>query len=81
LNIPDEQVERTLLQLLTASSALVQTTAAISLAYRLGDALPAPALNTLINAKDDDPLPDTPPGWDRALRGFVALALQRIGLG
>jgi hypothetical protein len=77
----NSHVDHQLHQMLAVSSMLIQITAAIALAYRLGQALPDPALNTLIYAKEADTQPSTPPGWDRAMRGFVALALQRIGLG
>jgi hypothetical protein len=74
-------VDRRLAELLTAPTAVVRTTAAVALAYRLRDRLPDPALSILVGAKDLDVLPASPPGWDRAMRGFVALALQRLGLG
>ena len=56
--------------------------AAVALAYLLGQGLPDNALDTLIRAKEHEPLPEFPPGWhQRAQRGYVALALQRVGLG
>jgi hypothetical protein len=58
----------------------VALTAAIALAYRHGPDTPEPALTMLAVAADTDrPLPPDVPGWDRALRGFVALAVVRIG--
>jgi hypothetical protein len=52
------------------------------LAYKVGQGLPTRALDILIDAKDREPLPEFPPGWhQRAQRGYVALALQRLGLG
>ena len=43
----------------------------------MGDRLPATALTTLVEAGDRE-LPSEVPGWERAPRGFVALALQRL---
>jgi len=61
----------------------VRLTAAIALAYRLGEQLPPVALDVLVAARqrelspeDDEVMP-----WDRSLTGFTALALQRLGLG
>jgi hypothetical protein len=63
-------------------SFVVRITAAIVLAYRLGQDLPDEALTILIDAKAGEALPDFPLGWhERAQRGYVALALQRLGLG
>jgi hypothetical protein len=67
--------------LLDHHAAVVRLTAAVALAYQLGPDLPDRALDLLVEAKDHDPLPEVPPGWRRAQRGFVALALQRLGLG
>ena len=40
------------------------------------------ALSILVDAKEHAELPDFPPGWHhRAPRGYVALALRRLGLG
>jgi hypothetical protein len=61
---------------------VVRVTAAIACAYRFGPELPDPALDLLVDAKERDVLPAFPPGWRaRAPRGYVALALQRLGLG
>ena len=60
----------------------VRLTAAIALAYRLGEQLPPVALDVLVSARQHDlPLSDNEvPPWDRPLTGFAALALQRLGL-
>ncbi|GGM30787.1 hypothetical protein ACFFX1_46300 [Dactylosporangium sucinum] len=55
-------------------------TAAVALAYRRGDALPDDALAVLVEGVDAA-LPAAVPGWERAPRGFVMLALRRLGLG
>ncbi|MDG6103172.1 hypothetical protein Daura_16840 [Dactylosporangium aurantiacum] len=75
------RVDARLRALLDDPDARVALTAAIALAYRHGPATPEPALTMLAEAADHDrPLPADVPGWDfRALRGFVALALTRIG--
>jgi hypothetical protein len=68
--------------LLGHDSFLVRLTAAIALAYRIGQRLPDRALSILIDAKEHENLPDFPTGWHRrAPRGYTALALQRLGLG
>jgi len=68
--------------LLDHDSFAVRITAAVALAYLIGQGLPDKAFDTLIDAEEHDPLPDFPPGWSqRAQRGYVALALQRLGLG
>ena len=68
--------------LLGHASLVVRVTAAVALAYRLGQELPDAALEVLIDAKDAAALPDFPLGWEhRAAHGYVALALQRLGLG
>ncbi|NGM12391.1 hypothetical protein ENC19_06775 [Verrucosispora sp. CWR15] len=68
--------------LLGHDSFVVRVTAAVALARRLGQELPDPALSLLIDAKDAAALPDFPLGWQhRAARGYVASALQRLGLG
>jgi len=59
------------------STALdVRMTAAVALAFRLGPDLPSEALDVLVDATP----PPAPPGWDRSMRGFVTLALRRVGL-
>jgi hypothetical protein len=77
----DPDIDRRLEELLSAPDAQVALTAAIAVAYRHGAATKEPALTMLAVAADHDrPLPDDVPGWDRrALRGFVAIALTRIG--
>ncbi|NMO52884.1 hypothetical protein HH310_17005 [Actinoplanes sp. TBRC 11911] len=68
--------------LLNHDSFVVRLTAAVTLAYRLGQGLPDVALDVLVDAKDAAALPGFPLGWEhRAARGYVALALQRVGLG
>jgi hypothetical protein len=81
LSAGDPRIDRRLEALLAAPDEQVALTAAIALAYRHGAATPEPALTMLALAADHDrPLPADVPGWDRrALRGFVALALTRIG--
>ncbi|MEU8577628.1 hypothetical protein [Streptomyces asoensis] len=68
---------------LTASLAspdeAVRVSAAVALARRRPTALPDEALTALVHA-DDDEITGVVPGWDRSLRGHVALALQRLGL-
>lgn len=54
----------------------VRMTAAVALAFRLGADLPGPALDLLVDVSP----PPAPPGWDRSMRGFVTLALRRVGL-
>jgi hypothetical protein len=54
----------------------VRMTAAVALAFRLGPDLPGAALDLLVDEKP----PPAPPGWDRSMRGFVTLALRRVGL-
>ena len=40
------------------------------------------ALSILVDAEASEELPDFPLGWhERAPRGYVALALQHLGLG
>ncbi|GIG92103.1 hypothetical protein [Plantactinospora endophytica] len=64
---------------LVAGDSLVSVSAAVALAYRNGHAVPDIALTCLVDAYGSS-LPDEIPGWTRAPRGFVALALQRLGL-
>ena len=79
----DPAVESRLTGLLAASSFGVRVTAAVTLAFRLGDRLPDAGLQVLVEARDHAseiagdafPIP-----WDRSLPGFAALALHRIGL-
>jgi hypothetical protein len=69
-------VDEHLSGLLDTSSRDVRMTAAVALAFRLGPDLPPAALDLLV---DESP-PPAPPGWDRSMRGFVTLALRRVGL-
>ncbi|MFC6023282.1 hypothetical protein ACFP2T_44910 [Plantactinospora solaniradicis] len=73
------QIDTRLRDLLLAPGPAVRVTAAVALAYRNGELLPDRALDILVDARTTDPGVD-PPGWDRSLRGFVALALQRLEL-
>jgi len=61
----------------------VRLTAAIALAYRLGEQLPPVALDVLVAARQQELAPgdDEVTPWDRSLTGFAALALHRLGLG
>jgi len=54
----------------------IRMAAAVALAFRLGPDLPAAALYLVVDEKP----PPAPPGWDRSMRGFVTLALRRVGL-
>ncbi|HEX6683155.1 MAG TPA: hypothetical protein VF062_10185 [Candidatus Limnocylindrales bacterium] len=82
LNVPSAATIERMTSLLGHESFAVRITAAVALAYLSGQDLPDRALETLIDAKEREPLPDFPPGWHgRAQRGYVALALQRLGLG
>ncbi|MGI5176540.1 hypothetical protein ACQEVZ_09455 [Dactylosporangium sp. CA-152071] len=81
LPVDDPAVDTHLRGRLDHPDRQVALTAAIALAYRHRAATPEPALTMIAVAADPDgPLPPDVPGWDdRALRGFVALALARIG--
>ena len=74
LPFADRRVNDQLRHLLDPPDGLV----AVALAYRMGDAIPGSALSVLVDATSHD-LPHDLTRWDRALRGFVALALQRLG--
>jgi hypothetical protein len=72
--------DRGLLGMLGDEDEQVALTAAVALAYRRGPATPEPALTMLaVAAGHGKALPDDVVGWDRALRGFVNLAVARIG--
>jgi hypothetical protein len=66
---------------LHATPPPVRLTAAIALAYRLGDRLPPAALDVLVAARNDDVPPEENVvlPWIRSLTGFAALARQRLG--
>ncbi|WP_062650221.1 hypothetical protein [Streptomyces maremycinicus] len=64
---------------LASADEAVRVTAAVALARRRATALPDEALAVLVHA-DDDEVAGALPGWDRSLRGHVALALRRLGL-
>ncbi|MFI7430796.1 hypothetical protein ACIBPB_27755 [Micromonospora sp. NPDC049836] len=74
-----ERIDAGLRELLSAYAAVVRVTAAVGLAYRLGDQLPDRALDVLTDARTSD-FDAAVPGWDRSVRGFVAVALHRLGL-
>ena len=81
LDVPSATIVDRMTSLLVHDSLGVRITAAVALAYRAGRDLPDRALGILIDAKEHHALPDFP-GWhERAQRGYVALALQRLGLG
>lgn len=69
-------VDSHLTSLLNAEPLDVRMTAAVALAFRLGADLPESALDLLVDVQP----PPAPPGWDRSMRGFVTLALKRVGL-
>jgi hypothetical protein len=67
---------------LHANPVQVRLTAAIALAYRLGEQLPPTALDVLVAARHDG-LPadqDAVLPWHRSLSGFAEVALRRLGL-
>lgn len=78
--VGSERIDRRLREMLSAPAAVVRVTAAVALAYRLGDQLPDLALDVLAEARGSGFDADVP-GWDRSVRGFVALAVHRLGLG
>jgi HEAT repeat protein len=71
---PDSTVDAALTQQLGSDVIEIRRTAAIALAYRLGGQLPEAAVDVLTG-------PSSPrtavPGWNRALDGFVSLAVRR----
>ena len=77
--VGSERIDVCVREMLSANAAVVRVTAAVGLAYRLGDQLPDLALDVLTEARSSDFDADVP-GWDRSVRGFVALALHRLGL-
>ncbi|GAA2362181.1 hypothetical protein [Dactylosporangium salmoneum] len=82
LGVPSAATVERMTSLLDHGSFMVRITAAVTLAYSTGERLPDRALSILIHAKEHEELPEFPPGWrQRAQRGYVALALQRLGLG
>ncbi|MFD7130835.1 hypothetical protein [Streptomyces sp. NPDC059894] len=64
---------------LTSADEAVRVTAAVALARRRGTALPDEALTVLAHVHERD-IAASVPGWDRSLRGQVALAVYRLGL-
>ncbi|GAA0908882.1 hypothetical protein GCM10009557_83430 [Virgisporangium ochraceum] len=78
----DPEVASRAAELLHHGSFPVRLTAAVALAYRVGRGVPDDALTVLVEAREHEELPPFPWGWDRrAPRRYIALALQRIGLG
>jgi hypothetical protein len=71
-----QKVDTHLTSALDADPVDVRMTAAVALAFRHGQDLPGEALDVLVDVKP----PPAPPGWDRSMRGFVTLALKRVGL-
>lgn len=69
-------VDAHLTAMLDAPALDVRMTAAVALAFRLGPDLPGAALDLLVEEKP----PPAPPGWDHSMRGFVAIALRKVGL-
>ncbi|GIH06417.1 hypothetical protein Rhe02_44840 [Rhizocola hellebori] len=81
LDVPGNAIANKMALLLQHDSLTIKLTAAVALAYRVGQNIPDRALEILIDAKESQTLPDFPPGWrQRAQRGYAALALQRLGL-
>ncbi|MEU4681131.1 hypothetical protein [Micromonospora sp. NPDC023737] len=78
--VNSQRIDTCLRELLSGAVPVVRVTAAVGLAYRLGDRLPDRALDVLTDARGSDFDADVA-GWDRSVRGFVALALHRLGLG
>ncbi|MFF3853965.1 hypothetical protein [Micromonospora sp. NPDC002575] len=78
--VGSDRIDARLGGLLSANRAVVRVTAAVALARRLGDRLPDRALDVLAEARSAGFDADVP-GWDRSVRGLVALALHRLGLG
>ncbi|MFJ4623942.1 hypothetical protein [Streptomyces sp. NPDC088812] len=64
---------------LTSADEAVRITAAVALARRRGTALPDEALTVLAHVYERD-IAAAVTGWDRSLRGQVALAVHRLGL-
>jgi hypothetical protein len=71
---PDSTVDTALTGQLGSDVIEVRRTAAVALAYRLGPALPEAALDVLTGPS---PAGLAVPGWNRALDGFVSLAVRR----
>ncbi|MBV1852890.1 hypothetical protein [Catellatospora tritici] len=76
----EAQVDRRLRALVGSGTEVVAVTAAVASAYREGESMSGEALSILVDASSRDDL-EAIVGWDRAPRGFVMLALQRLGLG
>ncbi|GGN88473.1 hypothetical protein GCM10010112_71980 [Actinoplanes lobatus] len=82
VRLEDPRIDRLLDGLLDTEPrdpGIVTVTAAVATAYRKGEALSPAALTVLIETAHRDPIGEAT-GWSRALRGFVMLALHRLGL-
>jgi hypothetical protein len=68
---------------LHATPPPVRLTAAIALAYRMGERLPPAALDVLVadGAHEGPAAEGIAPPWERTLAGFARLARRRAGLG
>lgn len=64
---------------LSSHDEVVRVTAAVALARRQATTLPDAALTVLVHA-DAVAVSGAVQGWDRSLRGHVAVALRRLGL-
>ncbi len=73
---PDPRIDQQLHDLLDVPAEPVVITAGIALAYRLGGHLPDQARS--LDRRVHPGSPAGVVGWDRVLRGFVMLALQRL---
>ena len=71
---PDSTVDNALVEQLGSDVVEVRRTAAVALAYRLGPSLPDKALDVLTEPTS---VRTAVPGWDRALDGFMSLAVRR----
>lgn len=79
----ESAVDARLTDLLDAAAPGVRLTAAVALAFRLGDQMPYAGVQVLATARDhagEITADAFPVPWDRPLLGFAALALNRIGL-
>lgn len=75
----DVRIDRRLRELAGSRIDTVAVTAAVASAYRDGGSISEQALSILVEASARDDL-EAVVGWDRHPRGFVMLALQRLGL-
>ena len=83
LALADPEINERLTSQLIAEAYGVRLTAAVALAARLGEQMPAPGLDILIQARehaDEISASRFPVPWDRSLSGLASVALQRVGL-